>query len=142
LHHVDFARLARGGAYCAIAAILLFFGVRLFGATPQIFCWPDSKGYLLPAANFVTGAPFAGAAGRSVGYPALLFAILRFGEVRDIYFVQCALALGTGLAFAATLCLIARETRYKNDWPSLSGSLYSVAARLSATDELCLVCHA
>ena len=113
MHHVDFARLARGGAYCAIAAILLFFGVRLFGAMPQIFCWPDSKGYLLPAANFVSAAPFTGAAGRSVGYPALLYAILRFGEIRDIYFVQCALALGTGLAFAAALCLIVRETRYK-----------------------------
>jgi hypothetical protein len=100
-------------AYSAIAIVLLFFGIRLFGAPPQIFFWPDSSGYFFPAATYASGGPFAGLYGRSVGYPATLYAVLRFGELRDLYFVQCALTLVTCIAFVASLLVIVRQTRYK-----------------------------
>jgi hypothetical protein len=113
LGNLDIARFIRLGAYGVMAVILLSFSIRLFSAAPRIFFWPDSEGYFLSAANHVTGAAFEGTLGRTIGYPALLYVVLRFGELSDIYFVQCALAVVTCLAFVASLCVIVRQTRYK-----------------------------
>ena len=113
MRNLDIARFIRLSACGAMVVTLLFFSIRLFWATPRIFFWPDSPGYFWSAANHITGAAFAGTLGRSIGYPALLYVVLRFGELGDTYFVQCALAVVTYLAFVASLCVIVQQTRHK-----------------------------
>jgi hypothetical protein len=113
LRAIDVARTVRAAAYALIAALLVYFGARLLGSTPQVFFWPDSWGYFTPGARHVAGQPFAGTLGRTVAYPALLDAVLSFGDLRRLYVVQCILAMGAALAFVASLLVVVGGSRHR-----------------------------
>ena len=113
LRAVDVAGIIRATAYGLIAILLLYFTVRLLGATPQVFFWPDSWGYFSPAARHAAGEAFTGTLGRTVAYPALLDAVVSLGDLRKLYVAQSILAIAGVLAFVGSLFVVVRQSRQR-----------------------------